>query len=192
MNNSPDMELRIIEAAIGCIEKCGLKETTVRRIAQEAGVNIAAINYYFRSKEQLMERVMAITLQNAFDWSHFAFSEGYAPKPRLVAILEHMVTGTQMYPEITKAHFIAPLMDRDTGAASYSVFTGFMEQIYNDMVGRGAAPGNELRFALLQAVTASILGIGLHIDVCREFAGQDLKDPGVRKQYLEQLVDRVL
>jgi AcrR family transcriptional regulator len=192
MNNSPDVEIKIIEAAIACIEKCGLKNATVRMIAKEAGVNSAAINYYFRSKEQLMERVMQITLENAFDWSHFSFSEEYSPKPRLLAILEHMVTGTQMYPEITKVHFIAPMMDRNASTASYAVFNGFMEKIYDDLVGRGAAPGTELRFALLQAVTASILGIGLHIDVCREFAGQDLKDPAIRRQYLEQLVDRVL
>lgn len=192
MNNGPDMEMKIIEAAIACIEKVGLKETTVRRIAQEAGVNIAAINYYFRTKEQLMERVMAITLENAFDWSHFSYSEDYAPKPRLVAILDHMVMGTQAYPEITKAHFIAPMMDKGASKASYSVFNGFLEKIYNDMVGRGAQPGEELRFALLQAVTASILGIGLHYDVCRQFAGQDLKDPVIRKKYLEQLVDRIL
>ena len=62
------IEIKIIEAAIDCIEQFGLKGATNRRIAEKAGVNLAAINYYFRSKENLIERVMETTLHNAFDW----------------------------------------------------------------------------------------------------------------------------
>lgn len=48
--NSEPVEIKIIEAAIECIEQFGLKGATNRRIAEKAGVNLAAINYYFRSK----------------------------------------------------------------------------------------------------------------------------------------------
>lgn len=192
MTNTTDVELKIIEAAIACIEKYGLKEATVRKIALEAGVNVAAINYYFHSKEQLMERVMAVTLENAFDWSHFDWSDSFPPKPRLAAILEHMVKGTQDYPEVTRVHFVAPLLDKEASSASYEVFNKFMIKIYDDMVSRGAAPGTDLRFALIQAVTASILGIGLHIGICQNFTEEDLSDPAIRKRYIERLVDRVL
>lgn len=192
MTNTPDMEMKIIEAAIACIEKFGMKDATVRRIAQQANVNVAAINYYFHTKEQLMERVMEITLENAFDWSHFDWSNDYPPKPRLAAILEHMVTGTQAYPEITRVHFISPLVDKGCSTASYEVFTRFMEMVYDDLVARGAEPGDDLRTALIQAITASILGIGVHIGICVDFARQDLRDAAVRKKYIERLVDKVL
>ena len=39
------VEIKIIEAAIDCIEQFGLKGATNRRIAEKAGVNLAAINY---------------------------------------------------------------------------------------------------------------------------------------------------
>lgn len=192
MNGNPEMELKIIEAAIACIERYGLSDTTVRRIAQKAGVNVAAINYYFRSKEQLMDRVMEITLKNAFDWGHFEGSEDFPPKPRLVAILEHMVAGEQEYPEITKAHFIAPMLDGSASPAAYARFIEFMDKIYDDMAGRGLKPGIELRITLLQAITSTILGIGLHQKLCGDFVRQYINEPAIRRQYIESIVDKLL
>jgi TetR/AcrR family transcriptional regulator, regulator of cefoperazone and chloramphenicol sensitivity len=56
------VEQKIIDATIRCIEAYGISGANNRRIAEAAGVNIAAINYYFRSKELLIQRVMEITL----------------------------------------------------------------------------------------------------------------------------------
>jgi AcrR family transcriptional regulator len=191
--NTPETEIKIIEAAIGCIEKYGFREATVRRIAQEAGVNIAAINYHFHSKEQLMDRVMDITLENAFDWSHFASTEDAPPKVRLMAILSHIVEGALEYPEITRAHFITPLIERDRESIVFSRFLEFLECLYEDLKKRGAiAEPKELRTALLQAVTASILGIGLFGELLEGFAGFDLKNKKEREAYIERLVERVL
>ena len=58
-----EMELKIIEAAIACIEKYGYGETTVRKIAAQADVNVAAVNYYFGSKDELINRALEISLQ---------------------------------------------------------------------------------------------------------------------------------
>src|SRR5262245_6436494 len=58
-----DTETRLLEAA-GCVfaEK-GFDATTVRDVCQRAGVkNIGAVNYYFRSKDNLYEAA----LRNAF------------------------------------------------------------------------------------------------------------------------------
>jgi AcrR family transcriptional regulator len=193
MNSGPEMELKIIEAAIACIEKYGFQEATVRRIAQEAGVNVAAINYYFRSKEHLMERVMQVTLGNAFDWTHFKESEEYPPKERLVAILDHLTAGAQAYPEMSRAHFIAPLIEKDYGSAAYVKFNEFLEKLYGDLMARGAEPDPwQLRMAVMQAVTASIIGLGLFPDLLSGFAGKDLRDPGIRRQYIESLVNKIL
>jgi AcrR family transcriptional regulator len=84
-------ELRILEAAIAAIEEYGFKNVTVRRIAAKAGVNIAAINYYFRTKEQLLDKVIEVALDNAFDWSELDYTEA-TPKELILAILENLAT----------------------------------------------------------------------------------------------------
>ena len=192
MTNTTDIEQKIIESAITCIERFGLRDTTVRRIAQEAGVNVAAINYYFRSKEQLMERVMETTLDNAFDWSHFASSEDYTPKQRLADILDHMTKGAQMFPEITRAHFIAPILERKDGSVMFGKCGEFMERVYEDLVKRGAEPGPELRQAVIQAFSSTILGVGIFLNLYADFPKVDYRDPETRRNYIESIVDSLL
>ena len=50
-----DKQLQIIETAEKLFSSKGYDGTSVRDIADEAGVNIAMISYYFGSKEKLME-----------------------------------------------------------------------------------------------------------------------------------------
>jgi len=50
-----DKQLQILETAERLFAARGFDGTSVRDIADEAGVNVAMISYYFRSKEKLME-----------------------------------------------------------------------------------------------------------------------------------------
>jgi len=50
-----DKQLQILETAERLFAGKGFDGTSVRDIADEAGVNVAMISYYFRSKEKLME-----------------------------------------------------------------------------------------------------------------------------------------
>lgn len=52
-------EERIIEAAHKVFSQKGYAATRNRDIAEEAGLNMALLNYYFRSKQKLFEIVMA-------------------------------------------------------------------------------------------------------------------------------------
>jgi AcrR family transcriptional regulator len=49
---------RIVAATIVCLERAGMQSLTVRAIAEEAGVNVAAINYHFGSKSLLIEETL--------------------------------------------------------------------------------------------------------------------------------------
>lgn len=55
---APNAEARIKEAARKLFSKHGFEGTKTRDIAQEAGINLALLNYYFRSKENLFEQLM--------------------------------------------------------------------------------------------------------------------------------------
>lgn len=44
----------------------GFAATRTRDIAEEAGINLALLNYYFRSKEKLFQQVMAEKIQELF------------------------------------------------------------------------------------------------------------------------------
>lgn len=54
---------RIIEAAEHLFAECGIAATSLRHITGRAGVNLAAVNYHFGSRDALIEAVYARRLQ---------------------------------------------------------------------------------------------------------------------------------
>jgi AcrR family transcriptional regulator len=59
-------EEKIRKAALKLFTRKGFSATRTRDISEEAGINLALLNYYFRSKEKLFELVMAEILQKFF------------------------------------------------------------------------------------------------------------------------------
>jgi AcrR family transcriptional regulator len=59
-------EEKIKKAALKLFTKKGFSATRTRDISEEAGINLALLNYYYRSKEKLFELVMTEILQNFF------------------------------------------------------------------------------------------------------------------------------
>ncbi len=59
MEKDISTEEKIKEAARRIFQQKGYAATRTRDIAEEAGINMALLNYYFRSKEKLFEIVMA-------------------------------------------------------------------------------------------------------------------------------------
>ena len=55
--NSPDTASRILDAAEALFMEHGFDGTSMRMITGQAGVNLAAINYHFGSKEGLFQGV---------------------------------------------------------------------------------------------------------------------------------------
>jgi len=60
-------EERIKDAARMIFTKKGFLATTIRDIAMEADINVASVNYYFRSKEKLFAFIMEETIQKLFN-----------------------------------------------------------------------------------------------------------------------------
>ncbi|HUU01473.1 MAG TPA: TetR/AcrR family transcriptional regulator [Myxococcota bacterium] len=61
-----DVRARILDRTIYLMGKQGTTDVTVRAIAHEAGVNVAAVNYYFSSKERMIS-LMAERFRTGFE-----------------------------------------------------------------------------------------------------------------------------
>ena len=68
-------EEKIRKAALKLFTRKGFAATRTRDISQEAGINLALLNYYFRSKEKLFQLVMVEILQNFFRGMAQIFNE---------------------------------------------------------------------------------------------------------------------
>jgi AcrR family transcriptional regulator len=56
---------RLLQAAVPVFAERGFKDATVRDICAKAGVNVASVNYYFRSKEALYREAIAFAFREA-------------------------------------------------------------------------------------------------------------------------------
>lgn len=91
---------RILAEATAMFADRGFHGVTIRDLAARAGVNIAAINYHFRSKEDLHAAVIDTALSQ---WSSEVLSiETLGADAGLEAVLHHVMSA-----------LIAPVIDRD-------------------------------------------------------------------------------
>ncbi len=185
-------EDKIILATIECIEKYGLQGVTNRRIAAQAGMNGAAINYYFRSKKVLLDRVMKTTLDNAFDWEDFEALPSSTPQERCTAIFEDLIKGGCNYPGMTRAHFYAVLSEGRSDTEAARRLNQFVSHLAVDLRQRGITREEaDLRLALTQ-LTAAVMLVIMVPDLFQQSTGLNLCEPEARHRFVSRLVDRLL
>lgn len=131
----------IIQAAIVCIEEYGLANTTIRKISEKAGVNSAAISYYFGSREQVISRAFDITLDNAFDFDDFIYKEDAGYRQVLKVILNDWKKGALAFPGLFHAH-IDDITNRHIKSSNTrDRVNEFIEKVYKLLVKHGLVEG---------------------------------------------------
>lgn len=89
---TPDARQRLLEAAAEVFADYGYEGASVRQITQRAGVNIAAVNYYFRDKETLyIEAVKHAHVCSTTDESRREFPPDMPPADKLNLFVRGMV-----------------------------------------------------------------------------------------------------
>ena len=80
---------RILEAAGDIFGRKGFRTATIRQIAEAAGANVAAVNYYFRDKQGLYSAVLEELLTSGFNRfpSEMGSTPGDNPEVRLRAFV---------------------------------------------------------------------------------------------------------
>ncbi|ATG43964.1 transcriptional regulator BetI [Phaeobacter sp. BS52] len=78
----------LIEATIVAVHRRGYGVVTMAEIAKEAGASAASINYYFGSKEGLMEATMRHLLNKLREAMIRGYATANSPKERLYAVMD--------------------------------------------------------------------------------------------------------
>ena len=163
-------EARIKNAALACIEESGLEGLTVRAIAQKAGLNPAAVNYYFRSKDKLVEEA----LKEA--WGRFTADIAEGPGSRVEMAARFIVEGSCRYPRIVRAIVAEhPILRAES--------TAFLSEAVAESTGSVADP--EIASIVLLALGALL---GFAPETVASVTGLDLSKPEARKELALRLV----
>jgi AcrR family transcriptional regulator len=185
---------KIIHVAMDIIASEGLRGITVRKIASEAKVNVAAVNYYFGSKENLISEAFAyltVRLKDTFD---ILKNNGQDP----VALLSDFITSYMSviagYPDMIKSLITYAFQDQPIqGHAEYSVFLQTEGlSLISEMI-KKAAPGfDDLTVSLKTLNLMSGLSMpflmGNSID---KILNVNLFDDRIRKVYAGLLLNSI-
>ncbi len=183
---------KIILATINCIERDGLHSVTIRKIAQEAQVNVAAINYHFRSKENLLNETQKYTLNSAFsDWEEMLENKEKDLRSILEFIGKDCLQGAIRYPGVTKAHFYNPFIRNDYQGMAMKRLLVFLNQLLNKI--KSLHPQKDetkIELSIMQYISA-IFFPALLPDIFRDFSEIDFQDPEKRDIYVKHLIDNI-
>jgi AcrR family transcriptional regulator len=103
----------IIEAVIDCIEKYGIDKVTTRRIAEQAGTNIASINYYFRSKDELVAAALTMTINHMLEDVQTILVDPNEPYPAMLeTFFFYLLDGVMRFPGVSIAHLYSAIMEK--------------------------------------------------------------------------------
>ena len=81
-------EGQILLATLQCISDIGIAATSTRAIAERAGLNQGIIHYYFRSKDEVLKRVLEILFHNSTSNIESVASSSLPPLEKLDGILQ--------------------------------------------------------------------------------------------------------
>jgi AcrR family transcriptional regulator len=182
---------RILAAALACMERDGIEATGIRDIAREAGVNSAAINYYFRSKDNLIRLALERSLENAFDEIVNELdrlrARGLPTRAALERVMDDHVRHVGDYPRLAYAHLRDALVNQHYEGEAVKRLNAFLEQLLERLAPEPAsARAQELRLLLVQA-WGSLLLHGVLPRLFEPFLRLDLSDAAVRARYVERL-----
>jgi AcrR family transcriptional regulator len=184
------MRKKIIAAAVECIEKFGLNGLTVRRIAKEAKVNIAAINYYFGSKDRLIDELIKQTLYTGFEENINDFLIKYKETPHkaLELFFLEIMGGGLRYPNLIKIHFYEAFVNNNYKTISVKKVNSFIhefEKVVCLLLPQKAK--KDCTMDMVQLWSAIFFPI-VFPGMMREYAGFDFADPQVQKEYVRKLI----
>jgi AcrR family transcriptional regulator len=155
---------RILRVACEAFAKRGFHNTTIRDICRKAQVNIAAVNYYFNSKEKLYEAVCkylcGLSVENADP--RFTLGENKKPEEKLKAFIQLLLLNV-----LAKNHsnWMEMIMGREMIEP-----TNALNIVIKDMI--------KPRFQQLYSIVKTLLGEGTEDEIvlrcCLSITGQCL------------------
>lgn len=187
---------RIVHATLACIEEHGIEGLTVRGIARAANANIAAVSYYFRSKDQLVALALERALERGTTDPLAGFerlvASGKDVRAALVAVLDELLARSIARPRTAFAQLHGPIVmqdyQRDVVVRTNALLERLFVLLRKRLVGRGEAKKRAALAHVWSAVQMAILAPALLVP----FTRADLSDAKQRRAWVTGLVDRAV
>ncbi len=184
-----DTRSKIMKAAVDMIGREGNLSVTIREIADKAGVNIAAINYHFSSKENLLEEVERVTMEQVTIIYNCLLDGKKSARERLMKWADELMRYLIDYPGII--YMIGSrILQSDNKSAGLAEYLSDSDIRLGPVVRELTGIGDEklLSFKALQLISGVVYPTLIYSGT-KKALGQIISSGPVRKKYLAMLID---
>lgn len=184
-----DTRSKIMRAAVDMIGREGNLGVTIREIADKAGVNVAAINYHFSSKENLLEEVERVTMERVTSIYNCLLDGSESPRERLINWADELMRYLIDYPGII--YMIGTrILQSENKSAGLGEYLSDSDVRLNPVVREltGISDERLLSFKALQLISGVVYPTLIYSGT-KKALGQIISSERVRKSYLVVLVD---
>lgn len=188
---------RILQAALEELDRVGVDGLTVRAITSAAGVNGAAVNYHFGSKDRLLEEVLEragrVGLWGTLDELRALIDDNRGDvRSGLEEYLSEFLPELLAHPKRLEARLHGPLRDQAYGGSRVRELNEYLEgflELIGPALRAGSADG---RRASVTQLWASLLGLGLMPRLFEGFAGPHAMEAEGLDHWVSRLLDHYL
>ncbi len=122
--NFSDKQIQIIIAAEKLFSIKGYDGTSVRDIAEDAGINIAMISYYFGSKEKLMQAIFEIRMGNLTEKiEDLLHNDDLSPIEKLEVLIDDYIDRVDQRQQFYRLLICEQMMDKNP------IITGLLNEL---------------------------------------------------------------
>ncbi len=101
MRDLNNIEEKILDRALFLIGKTGSMNVPIRAIAKEAEVNVSAVNYYFRTKDEMLRHIKQFYIDNSNSTMKFLEDENLNDETKLAYFANEIMEYNLRFPGVT-------------------------------------------------------------------------------------------
>jgi len=191
--DNPNTKDKILEATLNIISDEGFQNVTIRKIAIVAGVNVAAINYHFGSKDNVINEALEYLMIQSKNIFKCLKNNDESPKLRLKTFIDKYARNLIKYPDQIKNLIHQSIYENSTK-------NKFQEYLEMEGVGLIKATIQQIRpdenDVTLQILTTQLLSCLLFPVLlgnrASEIFGIKLNESEKRNAYIELLIKNII
>ncbi len=192
IKRKPDTRERIIKTTLNIIGERGDVNPTVRDIARKAQVNLASINYYFRSKRKLFNEIEEYFAGEISSITAILDDPNMGAVTRILTWAKKLMDNLANYPGIMLL-LASKVMKKDKIERTIIKFIDIRNSSFKKLVGDITGIDDEKLVDLkaIQIFSGIINPLIIQYGVGKVF-NVDFNDSQVREQYVETLIKSIL
>jgi AcrR family transcriptional regulator len=182
----------IVIATITTIEKYGIQHVTTRLIAEEAGVNNAALHYYFGTKENLIAQALSLSLHHMMEDTDAILSTNEEYSERLKTLFLYLSDGVVKFPNLIRAHIIGPIMEGDPNGPFLDMLDAWLKRTTAEFETNLSDEVHQRLRMAFQSAISTLLFAGLIPEKQGVSTSIDLHEVASRDEMIKILVETIV